>query len=567
MARNKCSTIFLALAGLVVGAGLLRIGLALALPRVIKWDEAGYLNLGRNLLTGKGFIGWLYPEVHHPPLYPVISGALYLLVRDFELASNLAHALFGGLLLVPVFAIARHIYGLQTAWLATVLLAIFPALTVSVLYWGAMIEPLYLCLLYGGLAALLMGLESGRVGMFAVAGGLFGLAYLTRPEAIVYFGVFLILGMVWPALKMTGTNELCRVPELVPLAPLRVLTAWRPLGWFILIFVLLAAPYVWYLHLQTGQWMLSGKMGITWEVGDAMIAHDAVAFDRLNTGLDSSGQELFWFSPDRFKHSHSLTGRILMNPMSVVHRVRANVSEFENQFFSVFWFGLLPLVALGLFKKPWDRRCLRHEVFLISIIIVLLMVFLPFGVLVRYFAPAFPVLLMWTARGALELGVWLQDTLELCLRRPASCRTFRSMVGWLPAGIVVLFLLKGVYAAAQDGPHATFFGYKEAGLWLRTHTQVGAAVMTSELGTALYADRRWVPSPHTDWARFLGYARAHDANYLVVYEWELKARPHLAFLFETGDPELELVFSFEETSLARRRTFRTLVYCISPKPK
>jgi hypothetical protein len=249
--------------------------------------------------------------------------------------------------------------------------------------------------------------------------------------------------------------------------------------------------------------------------------------------------------------------------------VKANVYELEKQFFGrgVFWFGLLPLVALGLFKKPWDRRGLRHEVFLIAIIIVLLMVFLPCGVLVRYFAPAFPVLLMWTARGALELGAWLQDTLKLCVGRPAAGRPLRRIAGWLPAALVVLFLVKGIHGAAQDGPANTFFGQKEAGLWLRTHTQSDATVMAADLDTALYADRRWVPSPHADWARFLGYARAHDANYLVVHEWELAARPHLAFLFETGAPELERVFSFEEFSHARHRTFRTLVYCLSPKPQ
>src|SRR2546423_13661092 len=88
MARSKRSQVFLALAGLVVGAGLLRIGLALAPPRVNKWDVEDYLKLGHNLLTGKGYTYWLYPAVHHPPLYPVISGALYLLVGDFELASD-----------------------------------------------------------------------------------------------------------------------------------------------------------------------------------------------------------------------------------------------------------------------------------------------------------------------------------------------------------------------------------------------------------------------------------------------------------------------------------------------
>jgi hypothetical protein len=41
----------------------------------------------------------------------------HLLIGDFETASNLVYALCGGLLLFPVFAMARRIYGVKTAWL------------------------------------------------------------------------------------------------------------------------------------------------------------------------------------------------------------------------------------------------------------------------------------------------------------------------------------------------------------------------------------------------------------------------------------------------------------------
>jgi hypothetical protein len=64
----------------------------------------------------------------------------------------------------------------------------------------------------------------------------------------------------------------------------------------------------------------------------------------------------------------------------------------------------------------------------------------------------------------------------------------------------------------QQGCANTAFGYKEAGLWLRTHAPPGAKIMTNALSTAVYADRPWVPLPSTDWGRFLHYARAHEAS-------------------------------------------------------
>jgi hypothetical protein len=118
----------------VSAAGLLRLGLSLYFPRAIKEDESAYLLLGHNLVTGNGFTYTGYPELHFPPLHPLLIGLFSFVTRDLELASNLENAVFGGLLLLPVFAIAFRMYGIQTAWLTIILLAVFPPLVVNVLY-------------------------------------------------------------------------------------------------------------------------------------------------------------------------------------------------------------------------------------------------------------------------------------------------------------------------------------------------------------------------------------------------------------------------------------------------
>ena len=104
-----------------------------------------------------------------------------------------------------------------------------------------MTEPLFLFLLYGGLAALLVGFEDNRAGMFAAGGVLLGLAYPIRPEVVFYFGVHFLFGLVWLRNRLALTGFLSRYA----------------FAGFILSFVLVAAPYVWYLHSQTGQWTVS----------------------------------------------------------------------------------------------------------------------------------------------------------------------------------------------------------------------------------------------------------------------------------------------------------------------
>ncbi len=529
---------------LVSAAVLLRLGLSLALPRVIKYDEPTNLLLGYNLLAGNGYTYSGYPELHFPPLHPIFAGLFYLLTGDFEMASNFENALFGGLLLLPVFAIARRIYGLQTAWLATVLLAIFPPLTINVLYWGGMSEPPFMLLLFGGLALLLAGLEDDRLGMFAAAGAVLGLAYLTREEAVAFFGMFSIFALVWLWKGVKSCTS----------------RTWYALGLFALPFVLLAAPYIWYLHVHTGQWMISGKLNITWKSGGD--DDRGKSFDHLYNSLDSSGEEINWLSRERFQGS--VVEKVLTNPGGLVHRIIQHGRSLKEKFFTgtSFCWVLIPLVVVGLFKQPWSRRRLRYEAFLITIPVVLMLVFLPFGFSVRYFAPAYPVLLVWTAKGALELGGWLQDTVELWRGKFLPNQYLRAVLGWLPAGVVALFLTLTIPVAADRWIRATYFGDKEAGRWLKAHTPADAKVMATDLAVALYAGRRWVPSPNTDWIRFMKYARVRGANYLVVQDsWLEERRPELGSILRKGTPELELLFSFEEPN--RPGPIRTLVYRIS----
>jgi 4-amino-4-deoxy-L-arabinose transferase-like glycosyltransferase len=471
--------------------------------------------LGYNLLAGNGFTNSGYPELHFTPLYPMVAGLFHALTGNFEMASNLAYALFGGLLVFPVFVIAQRIYGLNTAALAAVLTAIFPALTVDVLYWGSLTEPLYLSLLYGALAFLLVALEDDRPGLLAAAGALLGLAYLTRPEAVVYFGVYAIVASVWLLKART-------------VGPRRI---WIALGAFVLPFVVLAAPYIWYLHVHTGQWLISGKLTWIWQ---QLIGHKGHDFDPTA-----------WLSLERF-HVNTLQS-VLTDPADTARRIMNNgrkIIRFVVEPSSLSY-GLTPVILLAFFSQPWDRQRVRHEAFLITIVLVLILTFLPFFFGIRLFAPAFPVLLIWTAQGALSLGRWLQETVELW-RETALPANKKSMLGWLPAGMLTGLLIVTIPIVADRRISQSSFGDKEAGLWLKAHTAANAKVMATDNAVALYADRRWVPSPNTDWATFIQYAHTQAADFVVVDLLMLEYQPRVAKIVQQDHAELELVASFEE---------------------
>jgi len=88
-------------------------------------------------------------------------------------------------------------YGRRAAVIAAILVSVWPALTIAVLYWGTMTEPPYFFFVYAGIFCGLLVLRDRGRWPAILAGACFALAYLTRPEAIGYLvAVFVFIAFV-----------------------------------------------------------------------------------------------------------------------------------------------------------------------------------------------------------------------------------------------------------------------------------------------------------------------------------------------------------------------------------
>jgi len=518
------------LAAIVFAAFVVRVLISVLADRVIKWDEPDYLRLGVNLLTGRGFTTSGYPELHYTPLFPILSAAVGLLIHNLEVGSEVVNIICGSLLLVPVYGIGRRIYGKRVATVAICLLAVLPALTTSVQYWGTMSEPLYILLIYSGLFAVLQAVFDDSLAFYPVAGGLFSLAYLTRPEGITYAAVMLVFIAVCKAVRR------------------RLFVRHTMMGLFLFVgvFVLVTFPYMLYLHRHTGQWAVTGKLGVTYEIGAAVVANDPAEYDRVTASLDSEGKEIIWFSQERFEVS--LQDLILRDPAAFLQRIASNVRTLRGRFFRRTSFSnyLLIPVFLGLFGLAWNRERAINEAFM-AFCMAPLLSFLPFHIELRFFSPVFPALLLWTAHGLVWLGDWLAATLKNLLDGQEGW--WERGARWVPAVMVVIYFLLMQPLAIRDGLKVTNFARRDVGLWMRENIPSDAVIMARDLSIAVYAERDWVPSPHAEYQRYIGYARSHGADYLVADEWELTVlRPQLGFLLNTDQPpdDLELAYEYRD---------------------
>jgi 4-amino-4-deoxy-L-arabinose transferase-like glycosyltransferase len=531
-------------------ASLVLIALAFHLffvrgARVVWGDEPFYLWLGKNWLTGQGYQFLGFTDVHHPPLVPLLAGVLYLALGSLEQASNALYVVFGALLVLPMAGIARRLYGQRVGLLAGLLVALWPVFNAAIPWWGTMTEPpfyffaavgLWAAIAAAGLrrddlrgreaaeAATTRG-DGGPLWAWGLAGLAFGLAYLTRPEGIWYVpavGGVLVL-IAW----------FTRQPWRRWLAG----AALFGLGFLVCFF-----PYAVHTRIHTGGWMVSEKVGITFQDSLALARNDLAEHDRVLWQLDATGEQVYFFSEESFHLS--MVDEIRANPRRYASLVYLNVRSLLSRFFTVqdFMPIFLPLLGLGLFGVIWDRRRLRGELVLLAALLPPL-TFLFFFIFERYLAPLLLPMLIWTAFGLELLCHWARGTAARLLPQLGE-RWLR--VAWLtPAAAVVVLLLvihpETLRAATATQAFRT--EHRTAGEWLAANAPADAVIMARYPAMAFHADRRWIPSPNSEYPAALRYAAANGADYWVVDANESAWRPQLAFLTEgEPPPELELVY-------------------------
>jgi 4-amino-4-deoxy-L-arabinose transferase-like glycosyltransferase len=526
------------LAALTVSAALVRLSYAM-MPRMARWDEAGHLMVAHNLISGNGYAEMVgKPDVHLPPVLPFLSAGLLRLGLAPEWATAAVHIVMGALLCVPIYALGRAIYGRRAGFMAAALVAVYPALAAWPFVWSTMTESPFLLFVFSGVWAARKALTTDRARWYAAVGLAFGLAYLTRPEGLTYFAILGLYMVLWHIARR-------RLLQPVVIGKL-ALAAGACLA--------LMSPYVIYLHSNTGHWTLSGKVGLILDIAPAYLAHDQAAHDLAVSRLDSTGQEIMWFSPERF--NKSLGRYVAANPARFFFQVRQNMAEtwlalFHQDLFSP-W--IVALAGLGIFARPWPKGRRWWDEALLWATLLPLASFWAFFVIDRFLIGALPVGLLWAAAGLDHLADWAPASLRAPW--PRLGRTTAMTAAALPLALTLAFCLWVTPAQLKAGIDGMPWSNLAAARWLAAETPPDAVVMTRYTEVGLYSGRRLVPSPNAPLDEMLAYGRRHGARYLVVGEWELTTlRPQIGFLLDPAQapPELEYLRTFGDDR-------KTLVY-------
>ena len=548
--RDVVWLITLVLTGLCFRALLLRSQYA------VGWDEAHYLQLGMAIARGKIGQG-LHP--YWSPAYPFLVSLFSLIFSGFEIAGRAASMVCGVLSCLPVFYLTKRIAGMTAATIASAWVCFWPPLAFQST--EAMPESMLILFSVLGIAAGWRALEKRSFVDILSASVCFGLAYLAKPEGAGYFALFMAVYVT------AGLFDLVQKKQ-----PRRLVMA---IGGLI-VFLVIAGPYLVYLHGETGRWTLSSKVFANQQLSAQHYTDPSVNYSHLSE--DNTVLPL-----DAIYHQGDFM-RLVRTRRQATRNVNLSVilAKYGTNLFRtlkyeiphIFGLVLIIVFSLGLFRTVWPAERTAIQLYLAFIILGFWLVCIPLFFLVnRYFYTGLTLCFVWIGAGIDWMFRWSDAMLDRWFSHTSSTGAVRRpkhLWRW-----IVLIVLLGFSVVPETAKvlgvdkwstevYADAVELKEAGLWLRAHASEPLVLMSTNKGVDYYAGvddiRRTASFTNTDFNRVLSYARSRGVNYMVLTERYRERFPDLMFLFDDEQVPQTVRVIYDETPAdhLRVRIFKLL---------
>ncbi len=515
--------------------------------RIPSVDSMSYFETGRNFVNGRGYTRSGAPEMHFPPIAPVSYGLLekafgnqMYALRTWELFWALAAV---GILTAVAWLISRSDdVVVATAWIAVTVPGV---VTLSIRAGSGSELPVVVMLLASGLLTLLAVDRTSdrsptkRLLLFAGAGALVGMAYLTRPEALMP-GAVIGLAVVLFALRDKDKTWSQRFAALVRNG--------AAFGFATLLFV---APYVNYTHSNSGSWSLTSKTkDASIDAWRAVAQDNRLERDQILYSIQPDGVTL---GPDTV----SLTAIAREHPRNWMTIAWINTTTIVGDYVGTPWddgptWSLIPLfLSVPAIAQMWKTRRKGSTLLFVGLGAAPLATCFLFFALPRY--------LMMTTAVLIPFGAWglVNWTNRLTLGK-------RRLAWWIMGGLMVLSLVVAAWNLLPYSTTAERTEQRTAGQWLAQNTPEDARIMTRSFHVQGYSERDVVAMPSAEYRAMLEFARRMGVTYIVADEHTIKRRRPEVYdilMRETGAPAgLKLAHQFTE------RGTRVKIYELDPPP-
>jgi 4-amino-4-deoxy-L-arabinose transferase-like glycosyltransferase len=354
---------------LLVGL-FIRLLLLFLTPFVVETDGVVYLRMAESILSGDIHEAMATLSMSHMiyhPLYPLLIKIISFPfpVGSLELSGMIVSILASLLLALPVFLLARRFYNDEVGYISALLVGIYPFLVdCSFMVHTEVTMTLFAIV---GVWCIWLALE-GRLLWSFVAGIIFGMAYLTRPEGLIY-----VLLAVVIILLLSYFRKSKRVSKYTFVKAFLLLIG----------FAIMASSYLIYLRKDYGRWLISSYIPFYGSAGVLSQLPHLSGFPQLSS----------------------------LKPI-MAYTAQVWYKDYTRSFSEAFYPIMLILAGLGFLGSPWDRKRMERNIFLALFLIPPLLTAFLRESSPRRFICVIPILVIWTANGVTVLQNWLHNSVE-----------------------------------------------------------------------------------------------------------------------------------------------------------
>jgi 4-amino-4-deoxy-L-arabinose transferase-like glycosyltransferase len=501
-------------------------------------DGVWYATLGKNLVAGDFKAGL---SAYWPPLYPFLVGISSLVIHDLEFAGRFVSVLTGSLLVIPVYYLCLRLYGRPAAFVGGLLIATQVLLITAST--SLMADATYVFLLISAIVLGLFSLGKARGHLFLLTGLAFAASYLVRPEAIAYIGLVTLL-----ALAGRLYNKRVSRKQII-LNCVLLLTG----------FLLLAGPYLFYIHERTGTWTISQKLA-------GNLSTSELSWRHLTPDGQTTRADILWggFRPESTMAPPSPPPPTDSNTSGFGRLLRIAVESSRRlpwvdlRFRQIISPLLVLLVGLGLFSARWSKADATAQIYLLLFALATVLGYSLTVLQDRYLLPLVPLLICWSAQGVVVFESWLVDSLGNA--RKSTGEFWRK---WrLGQALIIGILLVSTTPIIVNFMTHVEYPPRSVAAWIREHSGPSPLIMASGPWPAFLSGGRHLYLPNEEYSVVINYAQHKGVKYLVVEEQLIAKTPSLKFLLEGQDQsELKLVHKEGATD-----GFKVLVYELVNQP-
>lgn len=463
-ARRKRQTDIIFIAGAIVIAFLLRIYFASLRTTHESWDSTSYLWLARSIHEGHGLRLWPGAPAHtwFQPLYSWLISLVYPLFGNFETAGYFISALFGSLLIIPVFLLTRFLFSRDAAFLAAAMVVFnYRMLEASTL---VLTEMTYAFFWFSGIYFGFIILAGGqrKAYHFLLCGALLGIASLLRTES--NFDFLIVLAFL---LAIYARQFFVKVP-------VESRIKLPDIAFFVTPFIVILAPYCYYLFQEMGTFTITGRT-----VRSVFVV------------MESENEQYEFYNESPFSIA-------LHRPVETLGRIVRN-DDYILRKLSIWAFHpvITVLMGFGFWGNKWSR------VHAWRMLLVAVFLFFPWftyygitGILNRYYTNSIVWSLILAANGIIFLYEWFagSDAFQGLRNRFPRLSAKRSVYAICLAIIFLLYIRPFTYPVklGHFPEHGDQVKDYEIGKWIRTNLKLDdAGVLCASPRIAYYAGARF----------------------------------------------------------------------------